>query len=274
MRGIRFANLLAGPFILGAIVLLYFIFFLGRQDLVYYLTPFILILLSIYFKSNDINYWYHKKYPPKLDPAIINWLSNFFPFYKELSEEDMEKFEFRLALYLEGRAFKLVLMKEQKNIPEDFKAIIAAHAIHMTMDMKNYLLEPYERIFCYNHPFPSPEKQFLHTVEVQTEDKVILISLEQLMLGINHPDKFYNLAYHAYAEILLDLKSKKNFPEMTWENIETISDYSKENILNLTGYQDLDLSAVLLTLFFSKKEQFNNAFPEQYQLIQEWLKDG
>ncbi len=274
MRGIRFANLIAGPFILGAIVLIYFIFFLEKQDLVYYLAPFILILLAIYFKSNDINYWYHTKFPPKLDPAIINWLSNFFPFYQELSDEEMEKFEFRLALYLEGRAFKLVLMKEQKNIPEDFKAIIAAHAIRMTMDMDNYLLEPYERIFCYNHPFPSPEKQFLHTVEVQTEDKVILLSLEQLMLSVGQPEKYYNLAYHAYAEVLLDLKGRNNFPELSWEDLELISGYKKEQVQNLTGYQELDLYALSLTLYFSKQESFLINFPEQYELIKNWLKDG
>lgn len=257
MRGIRFTNLLALPFILGALYVLFNIFFLEKDSWFFYLIPFIVLLLALYFASNDINYWFYKKYPPKLDPPIIAWLNKFFPFYLSLNDDEKQKFEIRLALYLEGRAFKLIL-KEQKDIPEDFKGIIAAHCIEMTMGLENYLLEPYERIFCYNHPFPTPNHQFLHTVEVEKEDFVILISLEQLMMGVGRPKTFYNIGYHAYAEVLCSLNPDlANISEEgAWETVEEISGLKRDAILKFTGYTILDINIVALAIFFMHTSVF------------------
>jgi len=271
MRGIRFSNLLATPFVLGALFVLYQIFFLEKENWIYYLIPFLLIILLLYLTSNDLNFWYHRKFPPKLDPAIVNWLSNFFPYYNQLENDNLQKFETRLALYLEGRAFKLVLMKEQKNIPEDFKAIIAAHAIQMSMNLDNFLLEPYERIFVYNHPFPSPAHQFLHTVEVEKEDKVILLSLEQLMLALGKPTEFYNIAFHAYAEVLLDLIPELASIDVTWEDLERVFGRPTDSILKLTGYENLSLKAVAVVLFFSHSEDFEQQLPTQFAEIKAHL---
>lgn len=272
MRGIRFTNLLALPFILGALYVVYNIFFLEKDSWFFYLIPLIVLLLALYFASNDINYWYYKKYPPQLDPPIIAWLNKFFPFYNSLNDEERQKFEVRLALYLEGRAFKLVL-KEQRDIPEDFKGIIAAHAIEMTMGLENFLLEPYERIFCYNHPFPTPNHQFLHTVEVEKEDFVILISLEQLMMGVGLPKDFYNIGYHVYAEILIALypELKNLSDDSSWPKLEEISGFSKEAIYDLTGFSSLDINAVALVIFFMRTANFKELWSDQAAHYQKGL---
>ena len=52
---------------------------------------------------------------------------------------------------------------EKESLPEDLKAIIAHNLIQLTFGMEDYLLDPYERVVVYNHAFPTPKKQFLHT---------------------------------------------------------------------------------------------------------------
>ena len=180
--------------------------------------------------------------------------------------DDKEKFEKRLALYLYGRAFNL-MMKEKGKIPEDFKGIIAAHAIRMSMGLDDFLLKGFERIICYNHPFPTPQNKFLHTTETHTEDGVILLSIEQLMMSVGKPKLFYNIAYHAYAEALIHLyPNLVNISDMDegWK-LESILGYGLDKVRNITGYEELDLNTVALASFFIRNDNFEDVWPSQFE---------
>ena len=265
MRGIRFSALIAIPFVLGALYSGINLIYLEKDEHLFWLLGFLAVVIGVFFASSELDYWYDKKYPPKLDPPIIEWLRRYFPFYSQIEGDDRAKFEIRLALYLYGRAFNL-MMKEKGNIPEDFKGIIAAHAIRMTMGLDDFLIKKFERIICYNHPFPTPRYQFLHTVETHTEDGVILLSVEQLMMGIGKPKIFYNIAYHAYAEALLHL-----YPELAniknrdddWK-LESILKYKLEKIAKFTGYESPDINDIGLASFFIDNENFKTVWPDQY----------
>lgn len=267
MRGIRFAMLIALPFILGTLYTGIKLFYEGEDSFLYPFIALIAVTLAIFFAKEEINFWYDKRFPPKLDRPIKIWLENFFPFYQTLEKDDKIKFETRLALYLNARAFQLML-KEKKSIPEDFKAIIAAHAIQMTLGLEDYLIGDYDRIICYNHPFPTPSNQFLHTVETHLEDGVILISLEQLMMSVRSPEKNYNLAYHAYAEALLNIYPQlQDIEEL---DVTTILPYDWDHISKLTGFENPAKKAVQLAAFFIRNEEFKASFPKataQYQEI-------
>ncbi len=272
MRGIRFSVLLALPFVIGALYTGVQLIYLEKDEFFYWFIVLLAILLAILFASNEINYWYDKKYPPHIEPAMKTWLSRYFPYYNSLEIDDKPKFESRLSLYLHGRAFKLML-KEKKNIPEDFKGIIAAHGIQMSMGKEDFLLKNYERVICYNHPFPTPRNQFLHTVETHHEDGVILLSIEQLMQSIGQPKKMYNIAYHAYAEIMCQL-----YPELAnlkgedkWTMIEQILPYDVQNIHKVTGYEHLDIDTVSLAAYFIARKSFEKIWPDQATFYRENL---
>lgn len=261
MRGIRFSMLIALPLILGALYTGIKLFYFGEDGYLFYFIGFFAASLAIFFAKEEINYWYDKKYPPRLDEAIKLWLNNFFPFYLELESEGKEEFEKRLALYLNARSFQLML-KEKKSIPEDFKAIIAAHGIQMTLGQKDFLIGDYDRIICYNHPFPTPGNKFLHTVEVHHEDGVILLSIEQLMMSIGEPNKNYNLAYHAYAEVLMKLYPL--LQEIEAIDVDSILPYNMEHISQITGFENLDLKVLSLASFFINNKGFLEKWPEQH----------
>ncbi|WP_235297757.1 M90 metallopeptidase family protein [Portibacter marinus] len=271
MRGIRFAMLLALPFIIGALYTGVKLIYFEQDEFLYPFLAVIAIGLAIFFAKEEINFWYDQKYPPKLDEPIRIWLRNFFPFYSALETKDRERFETRLALYLNARSFQLML-KERKDIPEDFKAIIAAHAIQMTIGLEDYLIGDYDRIICYNHPFPTPGNQFLHTVETHLEDGIILISLEQLMMGIREPKKNYNLAYHAYAEALLTI-----YPELQKIeelDISKILPYELDHVLKITGFskENIGLKTLQLVAFYVNGPDFKKSYPEAYHQYANILK--
>ena len=145
MRGIRFSMLLALPFVLGTLYAGINLIYLGKESHLFWLLGFLVVTIGIFLAGAELNYWYDKKYPPKLDPPIINWLERYFPFYNALYKDEKIKFETRLALYLNARLFKLMI-KDTPNIPEDFKGIIAAHGIRMTMGLDDFLIGDFDRI--------------------------------------------------------------------------------------------------------------------------------
>ena len=273
MRGIKFSMLLLTPFVFGALYLGFILFYLEKDIPIYYFIILIVVILAIFFAKEEIDFWYDKKYPPNLDPAIIGWLNRFFPFFGTLEKDDKEKFEVRLALYLNARAFNLML-KEKENIPEDFKAIIAAHGIRMTLGLDDYLIGDFDRIICYNHPFPTPQKKFLHTVEVHTEDGLILLSIEQLMMGVGQPSKYYNIAYHAYAEALIFLYPKLNNLDdesETWSHLNEILPFTKNSVEKLVGIEDPDFNVVSLSSFFSHTSAYEKNWKAQADHYKEIL---
>ncbi|MBK8348424.1 MAG: hypothetical protein IPL08_12655 [Saprospiraceae bacterium] len=129
--------------------------------------------------------------------------------YQQLHESDRSKFEYRMTLYIEGRLFSSV-GSELRDVPEDIKCMVAAHGIEMCLGIDDYLIGDMDRIYLYKHPFPTPDFPFLHTVETNIEDGVIILSLEQLTNAVISPETHYNIGYHAYAEAFIGTQKRHN----------------------------------------------------------------
>lgn len=265
-------------FILGilglfAAYLAYELFYLEDPSGSVYLIPLgISIAIVLVFKP-QIDFWWYKKYPPRLDEPVIQWLVQHFPYFPPLSREDKSLFIDRLALYLEAREFKF-MRKEAEDMPHDFQAMIAAHAVLMSMSNKDYLIGDFDRIICYPHAFPTPKFKFLHTVETHTEDGLILLSSEHLLLGVLKPQSFLNIIFYAFAEAIYFLNDYEGLPELPgdiWERIEEISGFSKPAISKLLGFDEPDPVYVLMSLFFSHKDRIKAALPDIYTSIEKLL---
>lgn len=257
--------------ILGLFVayLAYLLFVKEEHEYSIYLIPFgILIAIILVFKP-QIDFWWYKKYPPRLDEAVIQWLVNHFSYFNPLSREEKGKFIDRLALYLEAREFKF-MRKEAEALPHDFQAMIAAHAVLMGMSNEDFLIGDFDRIICYPHAFPSPAHKFLHTVETHAEDGLILFSTEHLLLGVLKPNSFLNIIFYAFGEAIHFLNEYKGFPEVSpeiWEAIEVISGFSKATIIKLTGFEEPNPVYVLMSLYFSHSERMKSHLPEYHEAI-------
>lgn len=228
-----------------------------------YILVLIVIGLAVYFMKAELDYKFHEANPIELDPQVINFLEKKHDFYQSLNDSNKEKFRDRLSLYVEARMFKGIA-SEQKQVPEDLKVLVACHAVQMTLAHEDKLIGDFDRIILYQHPFGTPNKQFLHIVETELEDGVIILMMPYLLNAIHHPDKYYNIAFHAYGEALIKQNPQWDLSELervSWEDIETISGFKKDKLLLALGYDQIDLLPIIVAIYFSHREKFEAHLP-------------
>jgi hypothetical protein len=264
MKIYKLSKVVALPFMIA--VLFFFIQVVRDTDykhLVWIIVP-IAALLLIYLFQPQIDYWWLERNPVELDDKLVKMICEINPQYATLSQEEKEEFARRLTLFAEAKEF-IAKGSEDVTVPYDVRMMISQVAVKMMTNSKDYLLNKFERIILYKHPFPSPEFPFLHTVETHSEDGVIIMSLEHAQAGLFFPDNYYNLVGHAFAEVFIKSYPKLDYPnvkEEDWNKVAQICDYGKEEILKTTGLKTVDIMVVLINLFHAKRNRFSAVFPE------------
>ena len=219
------------------------VFYFGDRR--FFLPMIILLLIAMitYISQYHINWWWYKKYPPKLPSEIEAFFEKSAPIYRNLSAEDREKFGMRVRLFVESKEF---IGKGIEEIPEDVLYMIAYYAILLTFDQEDFLFDRYERIVIYPHPFLSPNiPDDVHSVEIEHSDGTIIFSLEQLAAGFLNPAKYYPVGAHAFAEILTRQKSDEQKSDDAWAEIEQKLGLSRTAIENFIGLKQESTAATL-----------------------------
>ncbi|HMS66804.1 MAG TPA: hypothetical protein PKD18_01650 [Saprospiraceae bacterium] len=259
------SNILYFPLFIIGILILYFGYGNNNGLMVWIFVPVILIV-AIYVGHAQIDYWWLKKNPAPLDEPIIKWLDKFGYYYLSLKTDQQQEYRNRLSNYLFAREFMVVANKEQKPVPEDIKAIIASQAINLTFGLEDYLLDDYDRIFIYVHAFPTPLFKFLHRVETEHTDKVIILTMDQSVHGVVEPKKYYNIALHAYADAFTHVHPDKDYPTVNhlgWEVPEMIFEMTKQDICQICGFENLDILVVHIVAFFTNKSFYLSQLPHE-----------
>ena len=263
------SKLLAIPFVLGLIFLLYLAWETDSSYAIY-IVPMVICLVVIYIFQPQLDWWWYRRRPPELDTPLRKLLDRFHPFYRQLSSTNQRIFRERMALYIFANDF---IPKAFEDVPEDIKGVIAANVVHLTFGQQDYRLSKYERIVVYPQPFPSPQyPDRFHASEIFEEDGVILFSAEQLMASMLQPKKYYNIGLHEYAKVYVSSYPDKEYPkfdEFIWEKLEEISGFKKKFIEAFIGLDDIDPLPVSICLFFSFPVQFRNRLPKAYTAFQE-----
>lgn len=261
MKIYSLSRILAFPFVVILAGLAY-LEFVEYKDIGWWLLPPLMAIVVLIILNGNIDYWYLKKNPIPLDDQIKKLLRLNNPFYNKLNSQDQQKFEDRVSLYVGAREWKNVgAGAELREIPDDVKAMIAAQSIQLTFYDQDFLLGDFDRIYTYKHPFPSPQFKFLHTVETNEEDGMIIYSMEHALPGISSPDRFYNVVMHGYAEAYIKQNPHKEYPQVDdsmWPQIEIISGFSKEQILATLGFQEIELLPLLLNFHFTYPDKMAN----------------
>jgi len=217
MRIHSLAHVLAAPFVVVTGIMLYLAFQNYNMTASYALLPLVIIIVLIYIFAPQINFWWNQRNPPVLDNEIVDWFEQFSPFYKKLDTAGKKRYLDRISIFMEGKEF-FSMGSEKNEMPDDFKAIIAEQAIKLTFHREDYMFNKYERIACYKHPFPSPQYKFLHTVETEHEDGVILYSLEHALPGITRKDEYYNIVLHGFIEAFIKRNKNLRYPNIGQEH--------------------------------------------------------
>jgi len=262
-----FSRILAFPFIIVAGVILYFLFFMDEGSYGIYLIPLAVILASIYAFQPKIDFWWHMKYPPQLPSAIKKLVYNASLFFQDLEEDERQKFMDRLGVFMNHKAFYL-MRKEKEAMPEDMKALIACNAITLTYDQEKYLFGKFDYFIAYQHPFPTPNKRFLHSVEINNEDGVMLFNADQLMQSMIIKNGAFNIGLYAFGETFLQMNPLSDLAQADDPDPKLLPEkgnYSFEMITQQIGYKEVYFKAILLCLFFEEPELVKERYPEIYK---------
>lgn len=255
------SKLLSLPLVILAVIIF---FYAGDGTLSIWIFLPALLLVVLYVFHGPIDYWGMKHFPPQFDPKLLEWLVKNFPQYNELSEDDQMLFRNRLVLYIDSRLFQSV-GSELRDVPYDIKAMVSAHAVLMGLRHKDVLIGDFDRIFLYKHPFYTPDKQYLHSVETNTEDGVIILSLEQAVNSILRPNYFYNIIFHAYSEAYIYLLGLGAFGDGFTSDVDDLvyeMGFSPAEIKAQIGEEILNPIATHITFFFSFNTKYREKFPD------------
>jgi len=276
MRIHSFSKVVAIPFVVWFAYTFYISYNERDYALSYWMIPPFLIIAIIWVFSPQIDFWWTKRNPLSLDEPLKNWLQKYCHFYIALPEELKNNYEQRLSTYLSGVEF-YAMGAEKESVPEDIKILAASNLVTLTFGKKDYMLSNFDRVVFYKHPFPTPRFQHLHTVETEQQDGVILFSLEHLAANSINPEGYYNIGMHGYAEAFVKTYPAirwENLSDFSWEDIESITNFSRSFVLSTLGFEETDLVPVIITSYFSHTVQFKKLQPVAFDWISKILSDS
>jgi Mlc titration factor MtfA (ptsG expression regulator) len=224
------------------------------------------VFVTIIILQAEIDWYWWMRHPPEMPAPLEHQLATMIPFYRRLDSIEKKRFRDRCMLWVNGKEF---LLQGLKSFPEDVKNLIAAYAVILTFGTEKYLLQPYERLVLYPHPFPSPDFQFLHNSEINDEDGVVIFNAQPLMNGINNFRQHYNLILHEYSHAFIMNYPEHSFPSFT-ENIPQLAEIrgiTLATIEKTVGIPDIDIRRVAIEHFFISPVRFHEILPDKYQRL-------
>jgi hypothetical protein len=204
----------------------YYIFFEDRDDLIYLLASSLLILVVAYVFQHQIDQIAIRGVPQAIDPAMRSMLIHTAPQFARLSEDRRKMMEDRMQRWILQKEF---ISKQEHDIPEDIKFILAYYAILLTLHQEPFLYKGIDRIAFYQHPFLSPaHPDDVHIGEVEATDGTMILSFPHLLKG--HFEKgYYNIALHCMAVAYQQcyMTDPIRWEADIWERLESVSSISK-----------------------------------------------
>ncbi len=221
-------------------------------------------IISCYTIGSKIDYWWHLRFPPKLDPKGIEILKH-FPFYQRLSQEEKLRFQSRVTMFNYNKAYTI---KNLETIPEDLKVLIAANAVILTLHQDDFLMEHFEQIVLYPDAFPSPQyPKTWHYSEIETTDGTLIFAISKIIPSQFDPSHFNPVLYEwARAWIRLYRKIPENLtPDPL--SLTRISSLSPDLIKKTIGLDTIEWPAVMLHHYFRYPENFRKFEADKYKQL-------
>jgi hypothetical protein len=265
-----FANLLALPFVVISLALLYVSWEID-SDYAPWIIPPVLAAALVYIFSPQINWWWYTRNPPELEPGLRALLERFSGFYRRLDPERQKRFRSRVALFRMGTDWMPMAWPEDV-LPPDVQLAIAAQAVTVTLHREEFLFPKFEKVIVYPKPFPSPEYLFAHASELHARDGCLLFSAEQVMLGFTQPLLWYNVALHEYAKAYIHTYPDAPYPTLhdqggAWAQLETATGVPRSHIESVIGIAGVEPLPVAIHHYFTYPEQMGKGMPEVYRAL-------
>ena len=233
---------------------------------VWLVVPPLVVVVVLYVLFPQIEHYFFKKRPPRLEAGFVTLFQRHLPFFAHLSPAGKERFAERVVIYRQARAFMPMAMEE---VPLDVETVIAASAVWLTFGKEEFLLEPYERFVIYRGPFPTPlHGEHWHVSELYPEDEVILFSIPHLMDSFANSKGYFNIGLYELAKAYVLQFKFEDWPvwkRADWATFEQISGMSHDYVRKFIGLPQVDQLAVSIVHFLVFPVKFKAAYPNEYQ---------
>ncbi len=216
-----------------------------------------------YAIAPQLRWAYWKKNPPDLPTGVAPLLDR-FPLYRALGLGGKREFRRRTFLIRENTEFTGLAIEK---IPADIKLMVAASAATVTFYREEFLIPGFENVVFYKHLFPTPAHERLHASELYPEDGVAIYTLNYLIRSVVEPDKYLQLGIYEYARALFytapTVREALVAHTLTYEEVHQLTGFSEAALKGFIGLDELDRTAITVTLFHSHAPAFATRYPEQ-----------
>ncbi len=220
-------------------IFLVVLFFCDKSDIasLWLLIPAGIAAVASFIMGELVNQWWYHYFPVQLTKYELRWLEQFVPWYNGMGPDSQSRFSSALAYELIRKEF---ITMGEKGIPEEWKLMALAPAVALGLTSKTKASEHYSRIVFYQHPFPSPNQNYLHISENESEDGVLIFSVPQLEAAYVNPASFFNTAIYEWGVVFFRIYPPPDIPdEQTRKSI-------CESLLAEMGIQVDDLKKFLM----------------------------
>lgn len=265
----KFTRVVAAPFLFAFGYVFYQASLpLSNHKISAWLFPLGMVLTLCYVFHNQINLWWLRRHPVPMDEQEREVLKRHSNYYNQLSKDDQLEFENRLFMMLQTIDV-YGMGKEKEEVPYDVKLIIIAIGAEIAAQSQKPLLDNFDKIIIYKHPFPTPNIQRLHTVEINGEDGVLLLAMDHLSAAVNDPKSYYHVGYHAWAEAFVYEHPKVDYPsDITWPMIAEISGFTEQSMKGALGLEYFDTLPIGIYLYFVFGDKMQAKYPELFERFQ------
>ena len=155
-----------------------------------YFVP-VVLLVTLYIFMGSLIFWWMKRHTRPLIPKFWAGSKNTFLYHHRYTESEKENLK-KVGPLCWSQVIPERRIKELRTVPFDIKNIISSQVVRLMLGAWWFFCWEIWIVSIFtNIRFPRPRKQYLHTVETDTEDGMLIFSTEQGLPGIVNPSMYY-----------------------------------------------------------------------------------
>ena len=228
-------------------------------------------LTIMYIFRPQLEWWWYTRNPQRVAKPMRSVFLKFFPYYKNLSEDNKIRFEQRVFMYMLSKSYQKKIIE---TIPEDLKGLIAANAVMLTFGLEEYLSPKFENIIFYPNKFPSFSIKEFHACESFEDGDFggMIFAVDHIIPSMRSEGQ-YNIVLHELTNVLWKGQgwSEKDYLDIaTSQNLQKLANirgFKLPQVRALLGKPSINFYAVLIEHFFAEPQNFQAIFPNLYKNI-------
>ncbi|WP_230934016.1 zinc-dependent peptidase [Psychroserpens luteolus] len=218
----------------------------------------------------------------RLDKEQRSILRRQFSFYQKLDDTEKERFEHRVATFINSKYF---LGREDLVVTTEMKVLVAATSTMLTFGFRDYQIDLIDKIIIYPGTFYSNSNEAYHKGELNPKLKALVISWEDFLYGYDDENDNINLGIHEFTHAI-HINSLKNndvsslifkvaFSELT--DMLSAEENLRKQLIASKYFRDyaftnqFEFVAVIVETFIETPEEFKRQFPRIYDKTREML---